>query len=283
MHATDETVYAEPPSAVRAFLAGGWRARPGLPDGAPLPDLRARLTARPIEEAHVARYREVASLTAEVPLPYPQLLATPVHVAMLTAPSFPFKALGLVHPRFRVVQRRALAVGEVLEVRCGVSGRRDLPNGVEFDLTATGTVGGEEVWESAAATFYRTKKSEGGGGEPDPGGWTTEVPLVLPADAGRRYAGVSGDANPVHLHPLTARLFGFPKPIAHGWYLLARCLGGLGRDGATEPTVVDIAFHRPVWLPGTYRLVSRPDGSGVAFGLLDSDGKLRLSGRVGPA
>ena len=30
----------------------------------------------------------------------------------------------------------------------------------------------------------------------------------LPGDLGRRYASVSGDRNPIHMHPLSARLFG---------------------------------------------------------------------------
>src|SRR6266487_1403229 len=45
----------------------------------------------------------------------------------------------------------------------------------------------------------------------------------LPADLGRRYAAVSGDRNPIHLYRLTAWLFGFRRPIAHGMWAAARC------------------------------------------------------------
>ncbi len=49
----------------------------------------------------------------------------------------------------------------------------------------------------------------------------------LPGDLGRRYGSVSGDLNPIHVHPLTARLFGFPTAIAHGMWTKARCLAAL--------------------------------------------------------
>ena len=37
----------------------------------------------------------------------------------------------------------------------------------------------------------------------------TAATWKLPGDLGRRYGSVSGDFNPIHLHPLSARLFGF--------------------------------------------------------------------------
>jgi acyl dehydratase len=71
----------------------------------------------------------------------------------------------------------------------------------------------------------------------------------LRGDLGRRYAAVSGDRNPIHMHRLTARLFGFPRPIAHGMWTKARCLAAL------EPTLpdayeVDVEFRKPLLLPG---------------------------------
>ncbi len=46
----------------------------------------------------------------------------------------------------------------------------------------------------------------------------------LPGDLGRRYAAVSGDHNPIHLYPLTAKALGFPRQIAHGMWSKARCV-----------------------------------------------------------
>jgi acyl dehydratase len=58
----------------------------------------------------------------------------------------------------------------------------------------------------------------------------------LAGDVGRRYGMLSGDINPIHLHPATSRLFGFARPIAHALLLMARCEAtlrahGVGMDG----------------------------------------------------
>jgi acyl dehydratase len=70
----------------------------------------------------------------------------------------------------------------------------------------------------------------------------------LPADLGRRYGAVSGDRNPIHLHPLTARAFGFPRTVAHGMWTFARCLAE--RDPAGELPYARADFRSPVLLPG---------------------------------
>ena len=52
--------------------------------------------------------------------------------------------------------------------------------------------------------------------------------IDVPGDIGRRYAGVSGDPNPIHMYAVTARLFGFKSAIAHGMWSYARVLAALG-------------------------------------------------------
>lgn len=64
----------------------------------------------------------------------------------------------------------------------------------------------------------------------------------VPASAGREYAAVSGDHNPIHTSWLGARAFGFPRPIAHGMWTLARLL-------AVRPaTSVAVEFRAPIFL-----------------------------------
>jgi acyl dehydratase len=45
---------------------------------------------------------------------------------------------------------------------------------------------------------------------------------AMPHNLGRQYAALSGDYNPVHLWPWSAKLFGFKKPIANGMYSIAK-------------------------------------------------------------
>ncbi|MFF3414409.1 MaoC family dehydratase [Streptomyces sp. NPDC002698] len=96
----------------------------------------------------------------------------------------------------------------------------------------------------------------------------------LAPDVGRRYGAVSGDRNPIHLHPLTARLFGFPRAVAHGMWTVARCLAEYGPG---QPAEVRAEFRAPVLLPGAVTYAAR----GTSFELR-SGGRLHLTGRVRP-
>jgi acyl dehydratase len=108
----------------------------------------------------------------------------------------------------------------------------------------------------------------------------------LAGDLGRRYAAVSGDRNPIHLHPLTARPLGFPRAIAHGMWTKARCLAALQdahadlRQGAFA---IEVSFRRAILLPATVRFDSVAERDGVAFGVRDAgmDG-VHLAGVMRP-
>jgi acyl dehydratase len=101
----------------------------------------------------------------------------------------------------------------------------------------------------------------------------------LPAELGRRYARVSGDRNPNHLYALTAKAFGCRRQIAHGVWSKARCLASLaGR--LPDAVTVEVAFKKPVLLPGTVAFGSVRPGDGYVFFLTSpSNGAPHLLGR----
>ncbi|CAM5538070.1 Putative dehydratase OS=Streptomyces griseus subsp. griseus (strain JCM 4626 / NBRC) OX=455632 GN=SGR_4213 PE=3 SV=1 [Streptomyces griseus subsp. griseus] len=99
----------------------------------------------------------------------------------------------------------------------------------------------------------------------------------LPGDLGRRYGAVSGDRNPIHLHPLTARLFGFPRAVAHGMWTVARCLAEADDPAGIRGVRAD--FRAPVLLPATVTYAA--DAAGNAFALRGPDGRVHLTGAVG--
>jgi acyl dehydratase len=86
----------------------------------------------------------------------------------------------------------------------------------------------------------------------------------LGADLGRRYAAVSGDHNPIHLYPLTAKALGFPRQIAHGMWSLARCVAAL-ENRLPDAVTVEAAFKKPILLPGTVAFGQDAVDDGIAF------------------
>jgi acyl dehydratase len=109
----------------------------------------------------------------------------------------------------------------------------------------------------------------------------------LPGDLGRRYAAVSGDRNPIHMHPLSARLLGFPAAIAHGMWSKARCVAAL-QSRLPDAFEVSVSFRKPILLPAEVQFASTlADGRDVeaqgeiGFSLRDArKGTPHLDGRV---
>lgn len=70
----------------------------------------------------------------------------------------------------------------------------------------------------------------------------------LGAGAGREYAAVSGDYNPIHVSGIAAKALGQRGLILHGMYSAGRMLEGREPEGAGHRWSID--FEAPVALPG---------------------------------
>jgi acyl dehydratase len=104
----------------------------------------------------------------------------------------------------------------------------------------------------------------------------------LGGDLGRRYGAVSGDRNPIHMHSLAAKPFGFPGAIAHGMWTKARCLAALeGR--LPDAFEVAVGFRKPILLPARVEFASATDDDQIHFAVRDPEhGTPHLEGRVEP-
>lgn len=238
--------------------------------GDALPDVKLVRHDVALELEHVAAYSEVCGfrLRDELPLTYPHMLAFGLHMALMTDPAFPYPAIGTVHLENSITQHRPITADERLQVGVHADGLRPHPKGTLFDILTEVHSAGELVWEETTTLLRRGKGEQSAAASPladlevVPGSGTT---WHLPGDLGRRYAGVSGDHNPIHLYPLTAKAFGFPRQIAHGMWTKARSVAAL--EGRLPDAVrVDVAFKKPVVLPATVAFGSRPVD-------LDADGQ----------
>lgn len=104
----------------------------------------------------------------------------------------------------------------------------------------------------------------------------------LPGNLGRRYAAVSGDRNPIHMHNLSAKAFGFPRAIAHGMWTKARCLAALD-NRRPDAFKVHVAFRRPILLPAKVELAAAEHGDRLDFAVRDArKGTPHLDGTIRP-
>jgi acyl dehydratase len=228
-------------------------------------------------------------------------------MAVMADGGFPFGAVGLVHIENRIVQHRRIGLGEELSVRVRPTKLEPHPRGRTFTLVSEVQAGGEPAWEevstmlrrgagSASATKGDNKdphrvnhpaggKRDAARGEGQP---ASEADLAIGAewrlggDLGRRYAAVSGDRNPIHMHSLTAKPLGFPGAIAHGMWTEARCLAAL-ESRLPDAFAVDVHFRKPILLPGRVEFASAAQDEEIEFAVRDPKRHTsHLEGRLRP-
>jgi hypothetical protein len=263
------------------------RKLPGLRRGGEpqLPDLELVVRDVEIDREHLAEYDHVCGLRVrdELAPTYPHMIAFPLQMKVMTDGSFPFPVMGLVHIGNRIEQKRWIRADEKLDFKVRAENLREHERGLQFDFVADVTAGGEAVWHSTSTYLRRTG---GGGGSSSDKKSEPPKPAAIwkvPDDIGRRYASVSGDINPIHMHSLSARLFGFPSAIAHGMWLKARCLAAL-EGQLPDALSVDVAFKLPLLLPAKVAFASWPADGGRDFAVHDArKGKPHLTGSLRPA
>jgi len=264
------------------------RKLPGLRRGGEpeLPDLELVVRDVEIDREHLAEYDHVCGFRVrdELPPTYPHMIAFPLAMKIMTDGSFPFPVMGLVHIENRIEQKRWISAGEQLDFTVRAENLRNHHSGRQFHLVADATSGGEPVWHSVS-TYLKRGGGGGGSDSKDKKDKKSEPPKPsafwkVPDDIGRRYAGVSGDINPIHMHSLSARLFGFPSAIAHGMWLKARCLAAL--EGLLPDALnVEVAFKAPLLLPSKVAFADWPADGGRDFAVHDArKGKPHLTGSL---
>ena len=265
-----KTLPALAPLYVRAALS---RKGP-LRKGASIPRIEAVLGAVTPDPVKLDQYRRVCGFAtggADLPTTYPMVLAGPLQLQILTSPAFPIKAMGIVHLSNLIIQHHPIPATASLAVRAWVDGHRERRGGIEFDLLTEVTVAGKMLWESVTTIMSRQPgrkdlpKAAADG--PDEAAVCEKTSIWrLPEDQGRRYAAVSGDYNPIHLYPWTAKMLGgFPHPIIHGMWSLARAVAGMGDRVPVSGVRVFVEFKRPIFLPSASVFSFGPEGSGTRF------------------
>ncbi|MDO5661972.1 MAG: MaoC/PaaZ C-terminal domain-containing protein [Brachybacterium sp.] len=251
-----------------AIYTAALAPRPGVKRRSDLPETVYRVRKVRIDPERAAAFDHLMGGPA-TDLAHPgvlHVLSFPVVLALMARPTFPVSLLGLVHLENQVLQHRPIRVGEKVDVEARVQNLRPHRKGRTFEAVATILNQDGEIIATDVSTYLaRGGADSSGGGTYERREFTAPVPTgrwKLPASTGRRYAAVSGDANPIHMSALSARAFGFPRAIAHGMYTAARAFTE-SRVDLSRPLRWDVTFDAPVTLPGTVLVTYEDDGSGT--------------------
>ena len=202
-----------------------------------IPKLSMRLNRIKPQFKQVKRYANVCHYNFDgyiLPITFPHILAFNLQLKLMTHKRFPFPTMGLVHIRNTLTSHCPILMNESLNLHVFIGDAHSTDKGVEFTIHSQASVNHELVWESISTYLHIIKKA-------------TKKPLskkeltekrthqslryhqrwFIPSNLGRKYALTSGDANPIHLHALSATLFGFKHPIVHGMWLKAHTIASL--------------------------------------------------------
>lgn len=252
-----------------------------------LPPLAVTLRGQRADNEKLELYNNVCGFLTgrELPPVFPHMLAFPLHLELMTDAAFPLPLLGLVHISNSITRYRPLMINESLDITARFGDLVAHDKGTAFSVITEVTTQGKKVWESTSTMLYRhpvqggAKKAEAA--EADDLKGAARDNWKLASDLGRRYGKASGDMNPIHLWPLTARAFGFKRHIAHGMWTKSRAVAALMPQIGGRPFTVATAFKLPVFLPADVTFSQRQDAAGIRFDVRDKDNvKPHLKGAI---
>ena len=234
----------------RAVLTIGRKARPIVSD------TQHQFISDALDQGHIAQYKRFFAFADnnDVPLTYYYLLSQRAQMAAMLDRAFTFPIPGVVHIANAM---------QLVDEACSAS-----PFLIEVDVHQMPFLKGEKIFVEFDVRFkqggitkilcssrYLVRR----GKSPAPplnedlskfGERRTVANVVLQSDIGRRYARLSGDLNPIHLWPWSAKFLGFKQPIAHGMYLVGMTEASLKLEQNVPIKRIHVRFINPAVIPG---------------------------------
>lgn len=263
------------------------KAKPGLKEGETIARIETTHKAKPSSRSlyHGLRACWKQQDYGVLPPVFPAVATFMTHLRHLSDPKFPFQAMGTVHLRTQISQKRAIKLDEPVAYRCWIEGHRDVDRGVEFDMITEAIVN-DEVISTTNLTMYRRSsvRKRDGARAPNPVhnhvGAHEDSWDVLPGMA-RRYARLSGDINPIHLSTITAKLLGFKGMMLHGMWIVGRSCAMHPVQMMADNINFESEFKLPVFLPSTVRYRWWEEDGVMQMRVLEKNGvKPHMIGRL---
>ena len=203
-----------------------------------------------IDIAHVRRYSNAFGFPpGPVPLTYLYLLAQRAQLATMLDRAIPFRIVGLIHVSNDLAMHCEVSTDAPLVLVTTLSMPESGANGaIECVLETVASADGRTVFSCTSRYLIKRGQRSKHAPASSPVAPVGDVvgEWVVTADAGRRYAALSGDWNPIHLWPWSARLMGMHAPIIHGMETMARVCAAFEQSTNRRVTNLACRFKRTV-------------------------------------
>lgn len=204
---------------------------------------------------------------------YAQTLSLPMQLSMMVNKAFPFSPMGIVHVANQITVHSLPEHTDSLQLKTCFGRVYIHRKGWLFEVITLASASKFEhpsIPQIKATSYYLARAKHPSdieiSSEHEVPGWIVDSAQVevnemsaekhsklldFSANIGRQYAKVSGDYNPIHLHKLSAKLFGFKKAIAHGMYSKALAISSIANHEAFYKGgfEIDTIFKQAISLP----------------------------------
>ncbi|XP_034760737.2 3-hydroxyacyl-thioester dehydratase X-like [Acipenser ruthenus] len=201
------------------------------------------------------------STNRDIPVCYPEILFFRLLAMVISSDGFRLSPLGLIH--VQQTMRTSQPVDEIKKgpffLQAAVKEYRSVELGIEVDIVfELKDRVKEPVWEGIMTLLSRDMKKLNRKKQHTQESCEPEevkvIEILVPWYTGLKYAFASLDYNPHHLFSPTAKLLGYKSPIAHGMWMVSRCLAEIekreGTDAIQAPVCVKVRFKQPLLMPG---------------------------------
>ena len=196
-----------------------------------------------------------------VPPLFPVTLLRPVLQKVLMDEGLNMDLLHMVHAEHEVRYYRPLKPWDLVYPVAEIVDIEEKSTGELMTTKIEGRVSGELVFEMIAKFFVRNPEAKKAKKEDREEGKMEEIPrgkelfthkITVESDQAKRYAEVSGDDNPIHLDPETARAAGLPDVILHGLCTMAfaaqAVVNNILKGDPRRLEHIKVRFARPVFM-----------------------------------
>ncbi len=205
---------------------------------------------------------------------------------LATDPALELDLLRLVHAEHDMTFHRPLKHGDILQLRGVLHGLEEKSSGRLARFGLIGSVDGEPAVEGVTSYFIRGERKAEGGARPaatpaEPPAPDIELNQDVAPDQATRYAQASGDHNPIHVDPETARRAGLPGVILHGLCTMAFAqrdlIDVLAEGDPRRLKRLGVRFAKPVFPGRPLKLEVWGSEGEVAFVTKDAEGNVVIA------
>jgi len=231
--------------------------RPAVTEVKDPPEISISVRDVRIDGAAARRYAAVCGFdpAAGLPVTYPHVLATPLHLKIFAQQAFALRPMGLIHLSNVIEGPGVLEPDRRMDITVSACNYRRTDAGLAFDMATDIRADGQSLWRETCVFMARWPETvaRAGARPPRPPKAPKDSTVLAELDVSLgtawAYARVSGDFNPIHLNDRAAQFFGLKGAIGHGMWSLARSLAAAPLPTIPRGTRIETQFLTPVQLP----------------------------------